>query len=164
MSHAYTLPHGATVGALITTGAQCLTQAGVGFGHGTANAEEEAIWLVLWQLGLPIDAPLGDEEDSVENQPVTPEQQAQVATLFKERIDTRKPAAYLTHEAWLMGVPFYVDERSIVPPATSTSKSALALSCAATCRLLVMIFRPLWFCSSRAMASVVVPILMNSDA
>jgi ribosomal protein L3 glutamine methyltransferase len=115
MSHAYTLPHGATVGALITTGAQCLTQAGVGFGHGTANAEEEAIWLVLWQLGLPIDAPLGDDEDSVENQPVTPEQQAQVATLFKERIDTRKPAAYLTHEAWLMGVPFYVDERSIVP-------------------------------------------------
>ena len=115
MSHAYTLPHGATVGALITTGTACLTQAGVGFGHGTANAEEEAIWLVLWQLGLPIDAPLGDEEDSVENQPVTPEQQAQVATLFKERIDTRKPAAYLTHEAWLMGVPFYVDERSIVP-------------------------------------------------
>ena len=115
MSHAYTLPHGATVGALITTGALCLTQAGVGFGHGTANAEEEAIWLVLWQLGLPIDAPLGDDEDSIENQPVTPEQQAQVATLFKARIDTRKPAAYLTHEAWLMGVPFYVDERSIVP-------------------------------------------------
>lgn len=115
MSHAYTLPHGATVGALITTGAQCLTQAGVGFGHGTANAEEEAIWLVLWQLGLPIDAPLGDDEDSIENQPVTPEQQAQVATLFKARIDTRKPAAYLTNEAWLMGVPFYIDERSIVP-------------------------------------------------
>lgn len=115
MSHAYTLPHGATVGALIITGAQCLTQAGVGFGHGTTNAEEEAIWLVLWQLGLPIDAPLGDDEESVENLPVTPEQQAQVATLFKARIDTRKPAAYLTKEAWLMGVPFYIDERSIVP-------------------------------------------------
>ncbi len=115
MSHAYTLPHGATVGALIDTGAQCLTQAGVGFGHGTANAEEEAIWLVLWQLGLPIDAPLGDDEDSVENQSVTPEQQALVATLFKERIASRKPAAYLTREAWLMGVPFYVDERAIVP-------------------------------------------------
>ena len=111
----YTLPQGATVGALIATGAQCLTQAGVGFGHGTANAEEEAIWLVLWQLGLPIDAPLGDDEDSVENQPVTPEQQALVATLFKERIASRKPAAYLTREAWLMGVPFYVDERAIVP-------------------------------------------------
>jgi len=115
MSHAFTLPQGSTVGALIDSGAQCLTQAGVGFGHGTANAQEEAAWLVLWKLGLPIDAPLGDEEDSVENQPVTPEQQAQVATLFKERIATRKPAAYLTQEAWLMGVPFYIDERSIVP-------------------------------------------------
>ncbi len=115
MSHAYTLPHGNTVGALIATGAECLSQAGVGFGHGTANADEEAIWLVLWKLGLPIDAPLGDEEESVENQPVTPEQQAQVATLFKARIDTRKPAAYLTQEAWLVGVPFYVDERAIVP-------------------------------------------------
>ena len=115
MSHAYTLPHGNTVGELITTGAQCLSQAGVGFGHGTANAVEEAIWLVLWKLGQPIDAPLGDDEASIENMLVTPEQQAQVATLFKERIDTRKPAAYLTQEAWLMGVPFYIDERSIVP-------------------------------------------------
>ena len=111
----YTLPHGNTVGALITTGTQCLEQAQVGFGHGTATAEEEAIWLVLWQLGLPIDAPLGDDEESVENQPVTPDQHAQVATLFKQRIDSRKPAAYLTQEAWLMGVPFYVDERAIVP-------------------------------------------------
>lgn len=83
MSHAYTLPHGNTVGELITTGAQCLEQAGVGFGHGTSNAEEEAIWLVLFKLGLPIDAPLGDEEASVENQAVTPEQQALVATLLK---------------------------------------------------------------------------------
>ncbi|MBF6630913.1 MAG: 50S ribosomal protein L3 N(5)-glutamine methyltransferase [Comamonas sp.] len=115
MSHAYTLPHGATVGELITTGTECLTQAGVGFGHGTSNAEEEAIWLVLWKLGFPIDAPLGDEEDSIENSPVALDQQGQVATLFKERIDTRKPAAYLTQEAWLMGVPFYIDERSIVP-------------------------------------------------
>lgn len=115
MSHAYTLPHGTTVGQLIETGAACLSQAGVGFGHGTSNAHEEATWLVLWQLGLPIDAPLGDEEDSVENQPVSEDALGQVATLFKQRIDTRKPAAYLTQEAWLMGVPFYIDERSIVP-------------------------------------------------
>lgn len=115
MSHAYTLPHGTTVGQLIDTGAACLSQAGVGFGHGTSNAHEEATWLVLWQLGLPIDAPLGDEEDSVENQPVSEEALGLVATLFKKRIDTRKPAAYLTQEAWLMGVPFYIDERSIVP-------------------------------------------------
>ncbi|MEG2048445.1 MAG: 50S ribosomal protein L3 N(5)-glutamine methyltransferase [Comamonas sp.] len=110
-----TLPHGATVGELIASGTQCLQAAGVGFGHGTTDAEGEAIWLVLWQLGLPIDAPLGDEEHSVENKPVTPEQSAQVATLFDKRISSRKPAAYLTQEAWLVGVPFYIDERSIVP-------------------------------------------------
>ena len=111
----YTLPYGNTIGQLIETGTRCLQDAGVGFGHGTSNAEEEAIWLILWKLGQPVDAPLGDEEDSIENLPVTPEQSAQVATLFEKRITTRKPAAYLTNEAWLMGVPFYIDERSIVP-------------------------------------------------
>ncbi len=44
-------PTAPTVGALIASGTQCLTQAGVGFGHGTANAEDEATWLVLWQPG-----------------------------------------------------------------------------------------------------------------
>ena len=106
---------GATVGALIASGAARLEAASAGFGHGTANAHDEAAWLVLWRLGLPLDSALGDEPDSVANQPVTPAQQALVATLFEERIATRKPAAYLTHEAWLVGVPFYVDERAIVP-------------------------------------------------
>jgi len=51
----------------------------------------------------------------VANQPVDQDQLALAATLFEERIRTRKPAAYLTREAWLQGVPFYVDERAIVP-------------------------------------------------
>ena len=106
---------GATVGALIASSTARLEAASAGFGHGTANAHDEAAWLVLWRLGLPLDSALGDEPDSVANQPVTPAQQALVATLFEERIATRKPAAYLTHEAWLVGVPFYVDERAIVP-------------------------------------------------
>ena len=106
---------GATVGALIASGTARLEAASAGFGHGTANAHDEAAWLVLWRLGLPLDSALGDEPDSVANQPVTPAQQALAATLFEERIATRKPAAYLTHEAWLVGVPFYVDERAIVP-------------------------------------------------
>jgi ribosomal protein L3 glutamine methyltransferase len=106
---------GATVGELIASGAQQLEAAGVSFGHGTTNAHDEAAWLVLWRLGLPLDAPLGDAPDSKQNMPVAPAQQALVATLFEQRIATRKPAAYLTHEAWLQGVPFYVDERAIVP-------------------------------------------------
>ena len=106
---------GDTVGALVKSGAQCLAAAGVSFGHGTTNAHDEAAWLVLWRLGLPLDSDLSEAPDSMKNQPVAPADQALVATLFEERIRTRKPAAYLTQEAWLQGIPFYVDERAIVP-------------------------------------------------
>jgi ribosomal protein L3 glutamine methyltransferase len=103
-----------TILEIIAAGAKQLEAAGVAFGHGTTNAFDEAVWLVLWQLGLPLDSPL-EGENSIANQPVAQEKQAQVATLFETRIQTRKPAAYLTHEAWLQGVAFYVDERAIVP-------------------------------------------------
>lgn len=107
---------GNTIAELIASGAQALTAAGVAFGHGTATAEDEAAWLVLWKLALPLDSELTPgAPESVSNQAVTQEQQAQIAMLFEERIRTRKPAAYLTNEAWLVGVPFYIDERSIVP-------------------------------------------------
>lgn len=103
-----------TVLVLIEQMADRLEAAGLrfsdGFGHGTTNAFDEAAWLVLWKLGLPI-----DDLDSFEKTPVAPADQAQVALLFDERINSRKPAAYLTNEAWLMGVPFYVDERVIIP-------------------------------------------------
>ena len=99
-----------TVIELIEAGAKQLADAGVAFGHGTANAFDEAAWLVLWSLKLPL-----DDLDSVANRPVTPAEQAQAATLFVARITSRRPAAYLTQEAWLQGVPFYVDERAIVP-------------------------------------------------
>lgn len=91
-----------------------LTEAGVSFGHGTTNAADEAAWLVLHALGLPLDTGLSDE-DVESNRPVSPEEYARAATLLGARISTRKPAAYLTQEAWLQGVPFYVDERVIVP-------------------------------------------------
>jgi ribosomal protein L3 glutamine methyltransferase len=103
-----------TVLALVEQMADRFEAAGLsyadGFGQGTTNAFDEAAWLVLWQLRLPL-----DDLDSVANQPVAQEQRAQVAMLFEARISTRKPAAYLTNEAWLMGVPFYVDERVIIP-------------------------------------------------
>ncbi len=107
---------GDTLADLVAAGAQRLQDAGVAFGHGTTNAHDEAAWLVLWRLGLPLDTPLCDDDPlSQQNNLVTPAQQALVAMLFEERIATRKPAAYLTHEAWLQGVAFYVDERAIVP-------------------------------------------------
>ena len=98
----------------IEAGAQRLRDAQVAFGHGTTNAFDEAAWLVLWSVGLPLDTPL-DEADGAAAQTVTPAQAAKVTTLLEQRITSRKPAAYLTREAWLQGVAFYVDERAIVP-------------------------------------------------
>ncbi|HEV8313882.1 MAG TPA: 50S ribosomal protein L3 N(5)-glutamine methyltransferase [Burkholderiaceae bacterium] len=87
-----------------------LEQAGVSFGHGTSNAFDEAAWLVLWRLQLPL-----HELDAVAQRELTADEATQIDALVEQRIATRQPAAYLTHEAWLQGVPFYVDERAIVP-------------------------------------------------
>ena len=95
---------------LIASGARKLTDAGVAFGHGTTNAHDEAAWLVLWRLGLPL-----DDLDGVATRTVTAEQARAANDLITQRIATRKPAAYLTQEAWLQGVSFYIDERAIVP-------------------------------------------------
>ena len=99
-----------TVIELIEQAAERLTQAQVALGHGTTNAFDEAAWLVLWRLGHPLDA-----LDEVADDAVTDTQGDEALALIDERIRTRKPAAYLTHQAWLQGVPFYVDERVIVP-------------------------------------------------
>jgi ribosomal protein L3 glutamine methyltransferase len=99
-----------TVLHLIEQSAARLDAAGVGYGHGTTNAFDEAAWLVLWRLRLPL-----DDLDAVAEREVSPGAQAQVEALIDERIATRKPAAYLTKEAWLQGVSFHVDERAIVP-------------------------------------------------
>jgi ribosomal protein L3 glutamine methyltransferase len=95
---------------LITAQSARLKQAGVSFGHGTGNAFDEAAWLVLWSLGLPLDAL---EERAKKD--LTADEQATAEALITRRIESRLPAAYLTKEAWLQNVPFYVDERTIVP-------------------------------------------------
>ena len=86
--------------------------AGLSFGHGTNNAQDEAAWLVLWQLGLPLDTDFTDDAQDIL---VLEADLIKVELLIAQRIATRKPAAYLTQEAWLEGVSFYVDERVIVP-------------------------------------------------
>lgn len=87
-----------------------LQQAGVSFGHGTNNAFDEAAWLVLWAVGIGFDA-----FEAKAQQTATAEQIAQAEAIVAQRIESRLPAAYLTREAWLQNVPFYVDERTIVP-------------------------------------------------
>ena len=96
---------------LLAEAAHHLDAAQLAYGHGTTNAQDEAAWLMLWQLGLPLDSDL----DALSEQTVSTEQQADVRALIQRRIDTREPAAYLTQEAWLQGVPFYIDRRAIVP-------------------------------------------------
>ena len=85
---------------LIERAAARLDAAQVGYGHGTTNAFDEAAWLVMWRLGLPIDA-----LDEHEQRAVSDEERTQADALIEERIATRKPAAYLTKQAWLQGAP-----------------------------------------------------------
>jgi ribosomal protein L3 glutamine methyltransferase len=99
-----------TVLELIERSSARLEVSGVAFGHGTTNAFDEAAWLVLWRLQLPLDA-----LDAVAARAVTADEQSAVEALIGERITSGRPAAYLTGEAWLQGVPFCVDERVIVP-------------------------------------------------
>ncbi len=99
-----------TVIELIDQASARLAQAGVSFGHGTANAFDEAAWLVLWRLGHRLDV-----LDEVADLVVEPGDEAAARALIEQRISSRQPAAYLTGEAWLQGVPFTVDARVIVP-------------------------------------------------
>jgi ribosomal protein L3 glutamine methyltransferase len=103
-------PPGSTLQQVVHEMSARLAAAGVSFGHGTTNARDEAAWLTMWKLRLPLDA-----YDEYAESPVSAEDIEAVADVIDERIRTRKPAAYITHEAWLQGVPFFVDERCIVP-------------------------------------------------
>jgi ribosomal protein L3 glutamine methyltransferase len=99
-----------TVKSLLSYAVGSFERAQLSYGHGTANALDEAAWLILHSLGLPpvdLQAHLDD--------PLTASQANAARALLDARIRTRKPAAYLIHEAWLGPHRFYVDERVIVP-------------------------------------------------
>ena len=85
-------------------------EARLSFGHGTTNAYDEAAYLLLHALHLPLDR-LEPFLDAKLTQP----ERLQLAQLLERRIDQRVPAAYLTREAWLGDFRFYVDERVIIP-------------------------------------------------
>lgn len=85
-------------------------EASLFYGHGTGDAYDEAVWLLLHALHLPLDRlePFLDAR-------LTAAEKAAIAEYIERRIGERIPTAYLTHEAWLGEFRFYVDERVIVP-------------------------------------------------
>ena len=99
-----------TVRDLIRYGVSRLNAAGVHFGHGSDNAWDEAIYLVLHALHLP-----PDQLDPFLDARVLPDERSSALSFIDRRCDQRVPAPYLTREAWLQGFRFYVDERVIVP-------------------------------------------------
>ena len=99
-----------TLRDLIRFSVSRFTEAKIFFGHGTDNAWDEAAYLLLHTLHLPIDRlePFMDAR-------LTSDERTAALKVIKRRIDERLPAAYLTKEAWLGDYRFYVDERVIVP-------------------------------------------------
>jgi ribosomal protein L3 glutamine methyltransferase len=87
-------------------------EAKLAFGHGSTEAYDEAAYLLLHALHLPL-----DRLDPFLDARLTQEERDKLGALFTRRIDERIPAAYLTHEAWLGEFRFYVDERVIIPRA-----------------------------------------------
>ncbi|EDY87460.1 protein-(glutamine-N5) methyltransferase, ribosomal protein L3-specific [gamma proteobacterium HTCC5015] len=99
-----------TLAELIENAAARLGQADLYYGHGTDNAWDEAVWLVLHALGRSPAEPIEDADI------VLSEDQQQAAfDWLQRRIDTRKPTAYLTGQAWFCGLPFEVTEDTLIP-------------------------------------------------
>jgi ribosomal protein L3 glutamine methyltransferase len=102
--------HLLTVRDLLRFAVSRFEEASLFYGHGTQNAYDEAAYLILHTLKLPVDRlePFLDAR-------LLPQEIQAVVEILRSRVETRKPAAYLTNEAWLGEYRFYVDERVIVP-------------------------------------------------
>lgn len=99
-----------TLGQMVEEAARRMGESDISYGHGTDNEYDEAAYLVLEGLGLPI-----DDLDGPWERYLSAGEQARLESLLAARIETRKPAAYLLNKAYIQGLPFYVDERVIVP-------------------------------------------------
>jgi ribosomal protein L3 glutamine methyltransferase len=99
-----------TVNQWLDWARQRFTEQQLYFGHGTDNADDEALYLLRYALNT--DFAFSDIDPDA---PLRPEQNQAIHALMQQRISSRKPAAYLVHEAWFAGYPFYVDERVLVP-------------------------------------------------
>lgn len=99
-----------TINDCIRWGVSQFREAELYFGHGTDNEFDEAVWLVLHSLSLPLDL-----DASFRSCRLTKSERQRVIDVLMERVATRKPAAYLTGEAWFCGLPFHVNENVLVP-------------------------------------------------
>jgi len=99
-----------TVRDFIRLGVSLFNRAGLHFGHGTDNALDEAVWLVLHALHLPPDFPVEYFDTRL-----TGAEKREVMALFKRRVEERLPTPYLIRSAWFAGMEFYVDERVLIP-------------------------------------------------
>ncbi len=110
-AHSLSLPPElATVRDFVRWGASAFARSGLVFAHGTDNALDESFHLTLWALKLPPDLPAIYLEATL-----TQPERALVWTLLNERINSRKPAAYLVGEIQFCGLSFTVDERVLIP-------------------------------------------------
>jgi ribosomal protein L3 glutamine methyltransferase len=99
-----------------------LGQADISLGQGTLSVTDEAAWLVLAALDQPLDA-----DDQELQAGITPQQWQRVQDWVQRRIHERIPTAYLSGEAWLQGVPFTVDPRTIIPRSLIAEVLAMGL-------------------------------------
>ncbi len=91
-------------------GASQFMQAELHFGHGMSTALDEAVYLVLRSLHLPVDTP-----EVYWDGRLTDEEKQTIAAIIRKRIETKKPAAYIMNEGWFSGLPFYINESVLVP-------------------------------------------------
>jgi ribosomal protein L3 glutamine methyltransferase len=99
-----------TIGEMLEYGQKLFEQSDIYFGHGTDNAWDEAVYLLSSVLRLPPDA-----DRSLLDNSVSADDEEKITALYQRRIDERIPAPYITKQAWFCTLPFYVDERVIVP-------------------------------------------------
>jgi ribosomal protein L3 glutamine methyltransferase len=99
-----------TIGEMLEYGQMLFENSDIYFGHGTDNAWDEAVYLLSSVLNLPPNA-----DRSLLGNSVSDNDQEKIIALFHRRIDERVPAPYITKQAWFCALPFYVDERVIVP-------------------------------------------------
>ena len=99
-----------TVRDLLRLAVTQFNEAGLFFGHGSNNAFDEAVYLILKSLSLPV-----DRLDPFLDARVTKDEARRIYAILQQRIHERIPAAYLTNEAWLQGYRFFVDQRVLIP-------------------------------------------------